>query len=397
MEIKVGNIITEEWQNILKDRRLFAVLLIVPIIYTAMFGYLYSSNRVQDLSTLIVDHDKSQMSREIIQAFDETSTLQVTGHYDSEADVKKMLATSQARVAIIIPNHFSERIKDGDTEPILTLIDGSNMLISNAATRAANEVVATVSAGIGTEKIQKQGSRLEEAMGTFQSVPFRSRILYNPTFNYSEFLVYGLIGAVLQQVLLLGIALTVTRDKESGMWQRFAAWREVPWRIAYAKTAPYFLIGLFNTLSTLLVAVYGFHLPLNSVLWPVFLISISFTFALLGIGYFASLLSANQVGATQVTMLIAVPSFLLSGFTWPFEAMPQALNVLGHLLPLTYFLDGVRHLFVKGNDLSVVLNDVIVLGLMGLVTFFIAFLISSTQRFWHGKKDVQTQDNQLSV
>ncbi|OEH92947.1 multidrug ABC transporter permease [Bacillus solimangrovi] len=390
MQIKVGNVITEEWRNIFNDRRLFAVLFIVPLLYTLMFGYLYSNHRVTDLTTVVVDHDESQLSREIIQYFDQSNSLKVTERLFSEEEAKEALADETARVAVIIPEGFTKSIKDGEVLPVLTLIDGSNMLIANSATRAANEVISTVSAGIGAEKLQKQGARMEEVTSTFQTVPFRSRVLYNPTFNYSEFLVYGLIGAVLQQVLLLGIALTVTRDKESGAWHRFIAWRHVPWRIAYAKTVPYFLIGMFNTFSTLLVAIYWFQLPLRSVFWPVILLAVTFTFALLGIGYLSSLLSSNQVGATQITMLIALPSFLLSGFTWPFEAMPKALEVIGHLLPLTYFLDGVRQLYIKGSDFSSVWYDCLMLGLMGLGTFFVAFVISSMQRFWTGKQEKDT-------
>ncbi|MED0678688.1 ABC transporter permease [Aneurinibacillus thermoaerophilus] len=374
--LKVGDIIREEWLNILRDRRLFAILFLVPLLYTALFGYLYSTQRLVDIPTVVFDGDNSQLSRQIVQAFEQTEAFHIIKHTLSENEVQQTIESGQARVGIIIPNDFSTRLKHGENVPVLTLVDGSNMLFSNSATRAANQVVTTFSYGVSSVKLKQQGLQDEQIAATFAQIPFRSRVLYNPLFNYNEFLVYGLIGAILQQVLLLGVALTVTRDKEKGIWNRFAVWRGLPWRIAYAKTAPYFLIGLVNNVSAFALALYVFHLPFRGLFLPAFALAISFVFALLGIGYLASLFSGNQVGSTQITMLIAVPSFLLSGFTWPFEAMPHSLNVLGHLLPLTYFLDGVREIFIKGHGFEAIWRDCVTLGLMGAVTYFIAFVIT---------------------
>ncbi|HHW36495.1 MAG TPA: ABC transporter permease [Bacillales bacterium] len=390
MKLSIGHIINEEWRNIFSDKRLFAVLFLIPILYTAMFGYLYSDHRVAEMDTVIVDQDHSQLSQKIVQAFDETESFNVIQLLNSEAEIQPLLEAGKAKVAIVIPNNMFNKVLRGEEAPILTMIDGSNMLISNAATKAANEVIANFNFGTAAKKLAQNEFNSEQIQLTFQSIPFRTRVLYNGTFNYSTFLVYGLMGVALQQVLLLGLSLTVTRDKEKGNWNRFKEWRECPWRIAYAKSAPYFLIGIFNFITTFLVAIYGFGLPSNGSLFSAMGLAVSFTFALLGIGYLSSLFSANQVGATQITMLIAVPSFLLSGFTWPFEAMPKLISVIGHLLPLTYFVDGVRNIFIKGVGFELIWKDCLILLLMGLCTFFIAFIASSLKVFWEkGEKDVK--------
>lgn len=383
MKLQIGNIIYEEWRNIVKDKRLFAVLFIVPLLYTAMFGYLYSNHRVTELETVIVDQDGSQLSQQIIQAFDVTETFNVTRQVYTESALQPLIEAGKAKAAIIIPDDMYKKVLRGEAAPVLTMIDGSNMLISNAATKAANEVVANFNFGAAVKRLAQNEMNSEQIQLTIQEIPFRSRVMYNGTFNYSDFLVYGLIGVALQQVLLLGLSLTVTRDKESGEWSRFKEWREFPWKIAYAKTAPYFLIGFLNTILTLMLGIYGFGLPANGNLFSILLLAVSFTFALLGIGYLASLFSANQVGATQITMLIAVPSFLLSGFTWPFEAMPKLLSVVGHLLPLTYFLDGIRNVLIKGVPVELITKDCLVLFLMGMATFLAALIASSLNIFWN--------------
>jgi ABC-2 type transport system permease protein len=379
-QLKVAAIIRGEWQQILRDKRLFAILMLVPIMYTLMFGYLYSHQRVTEIKTIVYDGDHSQLSRQIIMAFDESEYFHVIGQSYSEGDVPNEIDQGKAQVGIVIPEGLSAKLKHGENVPILTVIDGSNMLFSNAALRASNQIVGTFSIAVSAKKLQlQQGLRAEQLNSTFAPLPFRTRILYNPSFNYSYFLTFGLIGAILQQVLLLGVALTITRDKENGLWHNYGCFRQTPWRLAYGKTAPYFLIGFANTIVALFLSFYVFHLPFHGFLLPSLVLSVSFVFALLGIGYAASQFSPNQLQATQTTMLVAVPSFLLSGFTWPFDAMPQSLSFLGHLLPLTYFLDGVREVFIKGHGLDFIWRDCLFLGLTGLICYFIAFLLTPFQ------------------
>lgn len=377
MDLQIGKLITEEWKHILKDRRLFLILFFVPILYTVLFGSIYLHHKVTEMATVVIDEDQSPLSRQIIQAFEQSETFQIKKEYHSEEDVKRALSSGEAKVGLIIPSNFEAKLKHGETLPLLTLIDGSNMMISNSATKGANEVITTFSMGYSQKKLQlKQGLQNEEVMNTLSPIPFRYRIMYNSAFNYSDFMLYGLVGAILQQVLFLGIALTITREKDAGTWHRFEAWRRNPWRISYAKTAPYFLINFFNTAVTFVIALYAFGAPMSGSLLVGFAIIVSFTFAVSGIGYLISLFSSNQLGSTQTAMLIAVPSFMLSGFTWPFEAMPKVLQVLGHMLPLTYFLDGVRNVFVKGNDFSVIWHDCVSLILTGALTYFIAMLLT---------------------
>lgn len=377
MDLQIGKLITEEWKHILKDRRLFLILFFVPILYTVLFGSIYLHHKVTEMATVVIDEDQSPLSRQIIQAFEQSETFQIKKEYHSEDDLKRALSSGEAKVGLVIPSNFEAKLKHGETLPLLTLIDGSNMMISNSATKGANEVITTFSMGYSQKKLQlKQGLQNEEVMNTLSPIPYRYRIMYNSAFNYSDFMLYGLVGAILQQVLFLGIALTITREKDAGTWQRFEAWKRNPWRIAYAKTAPYFLINFFNTSVTFVIALYAFGAPMSGSLLVGLAIVVSFTFAVSGIGYLISLFSSNQLGATQTAMLIAVPSFMLSGFTWPFEAMPKVLQVLGHMLPLTYFLDGVRNVFVKGNDFSVIWHDCVSLILTGALTYFIAMLLT---------------------
>ncbi|KAA9015516.1 ABC transporter permease [Niallia endozanthoxylica] len=385
MESKVWDVLHREWMYILKNPQTIGLLFLVPLMYTFLFGYSYSGNQLKEVNTVVIDHDNSQLSRQIIQAFDESETFHITDYMQDEKELEEALAIGDIKVGIVIPENFYKRLLQGEDLPIVTMIDGSNMIVTNTTSRAANTIVSTFSYGISQTKLQQQGLQDEEIKATFSQIPYRARILYNPTSNYSDFMVYGLIGTILQQVLFLGVSLTITREKEAGVWESFAVWKSMPWRLAFAKIIPYFIVNLINTLTTLLICLYWFKLPMEGTVLPLVLLSCSFTFGVLGVGYLASLFAKTQLAATQATMLVAVPSFVLSGFTWPFEGMPDFLVTLSHALPLTYYLDGIRHVLIKGNGLSAIEGDIFSLLLIGLITFFAAFLATSTIIF--KKKD----------
>jgi ABC-2 type transport system permease protein len=216
-------------------------------------------------------------------------------------------------------------------------------------------------------------------MALYTGIDFRYRVLYNPTFSYLSFMVFGLAGTVLQQVLFLGVALSVSQEKEQGTWQTSIATNSF-WTITASKLLPYLLAGTLNMFLGFTLLLKGFGVPYSGSTVDLMVVATAFNLAVLSVGYMISYLFRDQLQSTQIAMLIAVPSFMLSGFTWPFLSMPPAVAAIGKSLPLTYFLDGVREILTKGHGLSAVTEDVLVLAFMTLVSLFVAYLIYAFQK-----------------
>ncbi|MNL27831.1 Inner membrane transport permease YbhS [compost metagenome] len=187
-------------------------------------------------------------------------------------------------------------------------------------------------------------------------------------------MVMGLVGAALQQVLLLGVALGATREKEAGTWaETLASTPLLP--LWLGKTLPYWLVTMTMTVICIAVAVFGFGLPVHGALWPVVLVSAVFDLAVASLGFLVSFAFRTQLMATQVAMLIAVPSFMLSGFTWPQMAMPLPLAAASQLLPLTYYLHAFREVVSKGHGLESLGTDFAALFAMTLVSLVAVALL----------------------
>ncbi|WP_133121207.1 ABC transporter permease [Kyrpidia spormannii] len=369
----LSDMLAAEWRALIRDRRMLAILLLVPVAYLVLFGFLYSEHKVRHLPTIYVDEDQSALSREILEGFSASEGFQLIGPVASEAEALDAVQRGEASMALVIPPDLSRTVKRGQEGKILAVIDGSNMIIANSALQNANAVVQTFSGGIAIQRMEARGLSPDYGYG----LGFGYRMLFNPTLNYSDFLLLGLAGTVFQQVILLGVSLGVTREKEQGRWGAYLAGGRRPGTVFLAKTLPYFLIGLFDVLLGVGVAVRGFGVPFQGAMMPFVALSVAFVLVLVALGFAASLFSRGRLEATQVSMLVAVPSFLLSGFTWPFLAMPAWVAALGHCLPLTYYVDGLREVALKGNgwltmrtDIEVLLGmavGLIVVSLVGVV------------------------------
>ncbi|HEY9898870.1 MAG TPA: ABC transporter permease [Pantanalinema sp.] len=369
-----SRVFSREWRTIFTDPTIRNVMLLVPVLYCAMFGWLYSAQRVTELPLAVVDQDRSALSRELVRALDRDQTFRVTAHLESEGQAMAELDSSRASVAVVIPSDLERDVKLGREAAVLTLVDGSNLMVSNSAVRAANTDIKTISAGVTLKKLAARGQWGTVGERTFTGIDYRYRVLFNPTFSYADFMVLGLVGAALQQVLLLGVALGATREKEAGTWsETLASTPLLP--LWLGKTLPYWLVTMTMTVICIAVAVFGFGLPVHGALWPVVLVSAVFDLAVASLGFFVSFAFRTQLMATQVAMLIAVPSFMLSGFTWPQMAMPQPLAAASQLLPLTYYLHAFREVVSKGHGLGSLGTDFAALFAMTLVSLVAVALL----------------------
>ncbi|RKQ88882.1 ABC transporter permease [Brockia lithotrophica] len=336
----------DELKLLTHNPRILVILLGAPLLYLFIFGSVYSANRVSHIPVIVCDEAQNDLSWQITQAFaSATDTFSLVETTTSESEVERAVREGRARLGVILPP---------GPDKVLLLLDGSNMIVANAALRGATDIV--------------QGFALAQ-QAAFLTAPFpvltaEARILYNPGFNYSIFLLYGLYGVVLQQVLFLALAMSVPTTPYYGHTGKFL----------WAKSVPYGLLGLWNTVLLVGGAVKIYGMPFLGNAGEFLLLVFLFLWAVLGLGLAITLFSPNSVYATQYTMLVALPSFLLSGYTWPLEAMPAWAKVVGHALPLTYFLHGLRELAVKGNSVALWWGDLVALGIIGAVGYIAALV-----------------------
>lgn len=334
-------IFIKEFQQIMRDRLTFAMAVGIPILQLILFGYAINTDPKQ-LPTVVVSADASTLSRSVIAAMQNTGYFRITHQTTSEHEADQLIATGQAQFMIVIPPHFERDLVRGEHPAILVAADATDPA-------AAGNAIAAL-ANLPTQSLQHD---LVGPLARLRSgpPPFEVRVhkRYNPEGLSRYNIVPGLIGTILTMTLVMLTALAMTRERERGTMEFLLSTPVRPAEVMVGKILPYVLMGYVQLGVILGAASALFQVPMvGSAALLLAMIGI-FIVANLSVGFTFSTIARNQLQAMQMTFFFFLPSLLLSGFMFPFRAMPEWAQRIGEVLPLTHFLRIVRGIMLKGN------------------------------------------------
>ncbi|MFP2933256.1 ABC transporter permease [Pyxidicoccus sp. 3LG] len=353
----------KEVLHIRRDIRTLYLALAMPVLMLVLFGFGISFD-VDHLGLAVVDQDRTEQSRDLVRHVTASEEFIQEWEGTSPEEALRELRGGRALAVLVVPRGFSEDVARGGAQ-VQLLVDGSD---GNTATQALAKAQALV---------EVAGRRL--AGGEVRAPPLEVsvRTLFNPEGRSALFLVPGLAAYLLAIVAVLITALTVAREWERGSMEQLFATPVGRLEIVVGKLLPYLGIGLLQVLLVLTVGAWVFDVPVRGSLVALGLGALLFLVGMLGQGLLISVVTRNQVVATQVaTMTSVLPSMLLSGFIFPLENLPLPLRVISTLIPARYFVATLRGVLLRGNGL-----DVLWPQLVALTLFAALMLTVATRRF----------------
>ncbi|URC12921.1 ABC transporter permease [Flavobacterium sp. B183] len=368
------SLLKREFQLFWKNKVLRILFIGAPILYGVLLGYVYGKGKVTDLPILVVDQDRSELSSKAIQMFEDNEVLSVSSILYDQNNLSKIAIQKDATCVVIIPKDFEKMTLTKKYPEITTIVNTSNVLTANYASTAIQICLGTLKAGVQIETLRKQG--VPENLLASQYEPFKTTFIkkYNRSTNYMYFLWPGVLATVLQQVLLLGLALSFASEFENGTFRDLVKKCPSLLKMLAVKIIPY-LIMSFGIWIIYWLFTLWFRLPFYENLAPLTFIAGIFVLAASFIGILVSIVVPNQLKATEILMVIATPSFILSGFTWPLSQMPQTIQAIANVIPLTHFLKAFRILIIENGTFSQTtasIRNMIIIGLVCAVAAYIA-------------------------
>jgi ABC-2 type transport system permease protein len=334
-------IAVKEFVQMRRDRLTFAMIVGIPILQLVLFGYAINSDP-KTLPTAVVDYDKSEFSRSIIRAIENTRYFSVTHTPAGEADADRLLATGDVQFAIVFPPDFSRRLLRGEKPALLVAADATDPAATGNALAAVSQL------SVSALRYDLTGPLAERASDepAFEMVVQRR---YNAEGITQYNIVPGLLGVILQMTMVMMTAFAVTRERERGTFENLLATPALPLEVMTGKIVPYIVVGFIQATIILVAARLLFDVPMFGSLALLFAAMMLYIASLLALGFTISTVAQNQLQAMQMTFFFFLPSLLLSGFMFPFRGMPGWAQTLGEIFPLTHFLRIVRGVLLKGN------------------------------------------------
>jgi ABC-2 type transport system permease protein len=358
---RIGQIVRKELLESFRDFRLRGLLFIAPIVQLLIFGYAVSTD-IRHTSTFVVDHDKTRVSRELVDVLTASGYFRVVGLSDRPTDLADALDHGRAVVGIEIPPGFARDVARGSGAGIQMLVDGTN---SN---------VASIALGYAERIFQSYGTKLATVRPA-GGIDLRERAWFNPNLASRNYNVPAVVGMIILLTTMLLTALAVVREREIGTLEQLRVSPLTSGELIMGKTIPFALTGLMELIIVTTVALVWFRVPFEGNVLLLLLASFLYLLPALGMGLFISTLANTQQEAFMVNFLVMMPTILLSGFMFPVSSMPVAFQWLTLLNPVRHYLFVVRAIFLKGAGFGALWPQLLALLGMG-----IAILVISARR-----------------
>jgi len=356
-------IVYKEFTHISRDKVTLFITIIIPVFQLIIFGYAIDTD-IKNIPTVVYDQDNRRESRGFVESLENTGYFEVKKHVFSDSELYAEVVAGRARVGIKLPPDFSAGLVKGGSQ-VLVAIDGSD---SGVAMQALN-----VSNSVGLYESIK---RIRGDAPVSMPVDVRPRMLFNPDLESANFFVPGLVGLIMQIVTVVLTSLAIVRERESGTLEQLLVTPVSKPGLMLGKLVPYAVLGFIEVCIVLTVMRYVFDVRINGSLLLLLVMSGLFLFTALGLGLLISTVAQNQSQAIQMAFLTMLPSVLLSGFMFPRESMPPVIYHITFLIPLTYFIEVLRGIIIRGADIQPLWDEGVILALYGC-----ALLAISTKRF----------------
>jgi ABC-2 type transport system permease protein len=338
--LRIRRMVAKEARQLLRDPMSKRMIFGAPIIQLLLFGYAVNTD-VRNVSTFLVDHDRTAESRQLVDAFTASGYFKVVGRSDDPADLGRALDHGDAKVGLEIPADFAADVKAGRGPAVQLVVDGANSNTATIATGYASKITQEMSVRVAA----RAGSPIPA------SVDLRSRAWFNPSLESRVYNVPAVIGVIVFLMCLLLTALAVVREREVGTLEQLLVSPLSATELILGKTIPVAGVALIQLAMITAVALLWFHIPLRGSPLTLLLAASMFIVAGLSFGLFISTISNTQQEAFLSMFLFLLPAIILSGFLYPVDTMPRFFQVLTVANPLRHFLYVVRAIFLKGSGL----------------------------------------------
>lgn len=367
----IFTIARKEFMHIRRDPRTMAFITIMPIMLLIIYGYGINYD-VRDIRIAVVDHDRSQASREFIDTMTASGYFVINTYCRTEKELDRTIDYRIARVGVVIPPDFESDLKSGKTAAIQFLIDGSDGNTANIAYGYLNALTNGFNLKYLRDRVESLGSAVPHIA---PSIEIKSRFWFNPELKSSNFIVPGVIAIIMMITGSIATALTLVVEKDRGTIEQLIVSPIRPYQIVIGKLVPYVVLSFIALLVVMLVAYFLFDLPVKGNIFQLLLLGAVYLICVLGIGIFVSTVANDMSTAMLLSMLISMlPSILLSGFVFPIRNMPAILQFISLFVPARYFLRIIRGIYLKGIGINLLWTET--LFLIGFAVIVFGFAIS---------------------
>jgi len=365
---RIAHVVWKEVIQIGRDRRMFGLILIMPLMELIIFGYVVATD-LTNIELAVCDYDRSTQSRTYVDQVLRSGYFRIAASCGTIADVTELLDRGRIKVALVIPPDFSRRIKRQQAAEVLAAVDGSN---SNTAMIAAAYLEQIAVSQAVDVQFADHGRAIRAAQHPV--VALEPRVWFNPELRSVRFMVPGIICVLIMESLVILTAIAIVKEKERGTMEQLIVTPIRPFELILGKAIPFVGLGYVNVTVVLLAGTYWFDVDISGSVPLLYALTGLFILTCLGMGLLASTISNTQQQASMTGQFLILPNMFFSGFMFPIASMPPLVQKLTYIIPLRYYITIARGIFLKGAGWSELKDEAGILLAYGILILTVASL-----------------------
>ncbi len=364
---RLKHMLIKEFIQMLKDPRMRAVIVVIPIFQVIIFGYAVTTD-VRNIATAVLDLDNSVQSRQLLARFEGSQHFEFVDYLNSESDVRPVLDGGHARAVLLINRGFGDDVAAGRTGKLQILLDGTDSNTAGIVLNYASQIGARYNADVLVRRVEAMTGRVIPP----SPVTLRWRAWFNPNLESRNFYVPGVIALLVMVISVILSSMAIVREKEIGTIEQIMVTPIGRVEFILGKTLPFALIGFLDVVLISLIAVFWFRIPIEGDPLVLLFSTALYLMCTLGVGLLISTMSGTQQQAMMTAFFFMLPAVLLSGFIYPIANMPVAIQWLTLVDPLRYFIVIIRGVFLKGIGVAVLWPQMAGLLVLGTILLALA-------------------------
>lgn len=356
--------IKKEFIQIFRNSKMRAIVLIMPLVQSMVFGYAVTTD-VKQVATAVYDQARTPESRDLVDRFIHSGYFSVRQTIHSDREMDELIDRGIVAAIIRIPPDFSGKLASGTTVAVQIVVDGTDSNTAGVVLNYAGNIIRNDAIEILRKRTDRPGW---EATG----VHLQTRAWFNENLTSRNFYVPGVIASIVMLVTLLLTSMSVVREKEMGTMEQIIVTPITSAEFIIGKTMPSIILGFVNMIFVTLISVFWFDIPVRGSIVTLLVANGFFLMTTIGAGLFISTLSDTQQQAMMSAFFFYLPAVLLSGFMFPIANMPDVVQAFTYLNPLRYFLIVIRGIFLKGVGVAILWPQILALFVLGSLILTLA-------------------------
>ncbi len=366
---RIHTILIKEFKQIFRDPRMRSMIFIGPILQVLIFGYAVTTD-VRKIPTAIYDLDNTPQSREVIRAFSFSEYFDIKNYIYDDTQEKELIDKSQVVVVLRFNHGFAANLEGNKEAQIQIIVDGTDSNTAAIALSYASKIVQKYSYSV----LQNRTSILLKEKFAFPSIELKERAWFNENLESRIYFIPGIIAMLVTVTSMLLSAMAIVREKEIGTMEQLMVSPIKAIELMLGKLIPFAVLSFIDLVFIAVLGVLLFKIPMRGSMLLLFGSTCIYLLTTLGIGLFISTVSSTQQEAAMSVFLFLPVMNMLSGFAFPISSMPKVFQYFTYAIPLRYYLEIVRGIFLKGVGINILWPQLLVLLIIGLITITLSSL-----------------------